>query len=90
MTGKVSRAKELIVRVLRVNLLPPIDDLDQTLAGFKDSAARQMSFEVVADKETHSTDDLVKPAAVDTSSYTLLHLFKTPRIRMYSILMFYL
>ena len=92
--GRIKRAREIILTILRVNKLPPIEDLDKTLETFRDgvhtkdeqSLPNPAAERAAGRPETDGTGSTGK----QRSPYSVLDLFKTPRIRSYSIIMFYL
>nr|KAG5701350.1 hypothetical protein BaRGS_006124 [Batillaria attramentaria] len=86
--GKINRAKQTILRIIRVNRLPPFENLDATLKRFESGVPQEKS-EPAKQEKSDSTKDLVKREDSQESS-TVLDLFRTPRLRMFSIFMFYL
>ncbi|KAL8577451.1 hypothetical protein ACOMHN_048086 [Nucella lapillus] len=109
--GKIDRAKEVILSIVRVNRLPPIEDLDTKLSFFsqglsaqngdthvqhvaKDDDAKAAEEKEKKEEKGEKKDDVSGSTdgqkSGDYSSYTVLDLFKTPRLRRYSLCMFYL
>lgn len=95
--GKVKRARAVILTILRVNKLPPIDDLDKTLALFHEGLpalekkiAAPDTCEGGASQKPSQHDVTVTSQQEDLAPISVLDLFKTPRIRRYAFFMFYL
>jgi hypothetical protein len=98
--GKIERARDIITTILRVNRLPPLDNLDKTLKPFRDGFSAPPE---VVDANTPEKEDggmalgskitmvcQQSSPITETPPTSVLDLFKTPTIRRYSIFMFYL
>ncbi|BFY98985.1 hypothetical protein BsWGS_02025 [Bradybaena similaris] len=108
--GKVHKAEQVIKRFIRVNNLPPVSDLQNTLSVFKiqrqeKSLQEQQSYQNPGyETNEKSTKDVGNKKEMSASStgirddvsdddapvYTVLSLFKTRRMRIYTLLMFYI
>ncbi|CAL1546225.1 unnamed protein product [Lymnaea stagnalis] len=85
---KIKEARVVINRFLRVNKLPPIADLDRSLSEFQ-TEGKKLGVDHQLD---HVKEVKEEVTGTDTGSttYTVFTLFKTPKLRIHSIIMFYL
>ncbi|GFN80525.1 solute carrier family 22 member 4, partial [Plakobranchus ocellatus] len=79
--GKIKEAEEVINKFIRFNRLSPVPDLHNKLAKF------ELKNEAKDSNSNSSSDDEVKG---DLENPSALSLFKTPKLRIISIIMFYL
>ncbi|KAK0070250.1 solute carrier family 22 member 5 [Biomphalaria pfeifferi] len=83
--GKVKKAKKVIALFLKVNRLPNIPEVEQKLSAFQ-SKNNNLNAAADSDVTRDPSDKNVPPPKV----YTVFSLFRTPKLRMISIIMFYL
>lgn len=83
---KIKEARVVINRFLKINQLPPIADLDRRLSEFQ-TEGESVNHQLHNTKE--SKQEITAPDTVSTT-YTVFTLFKTPKLRIQSIIMFYL
>ncbi|XP_005090349.2 organic cation transporter protein [Aplysia californica] len=91
--GRTGKAKDVILRFLRVNNLPDIPLLDKTLDKFRKQKDEFDIKNTGGQKAPVSADEsqsITGENGGDGRLYTMLDLFKTPRMRINSLLMFYL
>uniref|UniRef100_A0A2C9LA79 Major facilitator superfamily (MFS) profile domain-containing protein n=1 Tax=Biomphalaria glabrata TaxID=6526 RepID=A0A2C9LA79_BIOGL len=83
--GKVKKAKKVIALFLKVNRLPNIPEVEQKLSAFQ-SKNNNLNAAADSDVTRDPSDRNVPPPKV----YTVFSLFRTPKLRIISIIMFYL
>ena len=92
--GKIKRAREVILKIVRVNKLPPIEDLDKKLETFRKGLPAkedELPSKPAAERAAgRSGAEETGPKGDQRTPHSVLDLFKTPRIRRYSVFMFYL
>ncbi|XP_070208332.1 organic cation transporter protein-like isoform X2 [Littorina saxatilis] len=92
--GKVKRARETILTIIRVNKLPSFQDLDGTMDKFKDGLRTQSEDELHEKNDTGGSvigsKEKIVPKSSEKVAHTVLDVFKTPRVCRYAVLMFYL
>ncbi|KAH9508605.1 hypothetical protein Btru_052141 [Bulinus truncatus] len=95
--GRVHQAKLIIRKYLKINRLPDIPDLNETLSEFEPNlnanhvvCSTHIQTGEVTNKENPLSESSPSKKMNNSEVYTVFSLFKTPKLRKFTIIMFYL